>query len=288
MKIQSVRIKNFRALKDVTIPFDSVTTFIGPNGAGKSTVLRALDWFFNGKPGSLTEKDCSFAVTDEEIEVQVTFTDLTEKDRIELGKYAPDEVTTFTAWKRRSPDGSENISANSKSYAPFNAVRSKGSAGDKKLEYNKLRDGDSSVSLPAWSNTEAANQAMTTWEAANTDKLVDAPESLQTNFFGFNSGGKMSGLFDFVLVTADLRASEESLDGKSSIIGRILERSVDRASADEEIATIVEESREKQQKVYEAKFKTQLDVMTKQLNEVVASYSPGRAITGRGSLKRTP
>jgi predicted ATP-dependent endonuclease of OLD family len=60
MKIQSVRIKNFRALKDVTIPFDSVTTFIGPNGAGKSTVLHALDWFFNGKPGSLTEKDCSF------------------------------------------------------------------------------------------------------------------------------------------------------------------------------------------------------------------------------------
>ncbi|MGS4327353.1 AAA family ATPase, partial [Pseudomonas aeruginosa] len=34
MKIQSVRIRNFRTLKDVTIPFDSVTTFIGPNGAG--------------------------------------------------------------------------------------------------------------------------------------------------------------------------------------------------------------------------------------------------------------
>ncbi|WP_430489910.1 AAA family ATPase, partial [Burkholderia sp. BCCCDS04] len=53
MKIQSVRIKNFRTLKDVAIPFDSITTFIGPNGAGKSTVLRALDWYFNGKPGSL-------------------------------------------------------------------------------------------------------------------------------------------------------------------------------------------------------------------------------------------
>jgi hypothetical protein len=76
---------------------------------------------------------------------------------------------------------------------------------------------------------------MTTWEAAHTDQLVDAPEALQTNFFGFNSGGKMSGLFDFVLVTADLRASEESTDGKSSIIGRILERSVDRAAADLEI-----------------------------------------------------
>jgi putative ATP-dependent endonuclease of the OLD family len=89
----------------------------------------------------------------------------------------------------------------------------------------------------------------------------------------------MSGLFDFVLVTADLRASEESIDGKSSIIGRILERSVDRAAADDEIAKIVEESRAKQQQVYEEKFKAQLDAITTQLNEVVRSYSPGRAVT---------
>jgi len=82
-----------------------------------------------------------------------------------------------------------------------------------------------------------------------------------------------------VLVTADLRASEESIDGKSSIIGRILERSVDRAAADEEIAKIVEESRAKQQQVYEDKFKEQLDSITKQLNEVVTSYAPGRAVT---------
>jgi predicted ATP-dependent endonuclease of OLD family len=120
---------------------------------------------------------------------------------------------------------------------------------------------------------------MTAWESSHTGQLVDAPEALQTNFFGFNSGGKMSGLFDFVLVTADLRASEESTDGKLSIIGRILERSVDRAAADEEIAKIVEESRTKQQKVYEEKFKAQLEVMTAQLNEVVTSYSPGRAVT---------
>jgi len=279
MKIQSVRIKNFRTLKDVTIPFDSVTTFIGPNGAGKSTVLRALDWYFNGKPGALSDKDCSFGATDEDIEVQVTFTDLSERDRNELGKYAPPEVTTFTAWKRRSPNGAEGISANSKSYPPFNAIRSKASAGEKKLAYTELRTSDPSLSLPAWTSADAANQVMTTWEANHTDQLVEAPEALQTNFFGFNSGGKMSGLFDFVLVTADLRASEESLDGKSSIIGRILERSVDRTAADDAIAIIVEESRAKQQQVYEEKFTTQLEAMTTRLNEVVNSYAPGRAIT---------
>ncbi len=279
MKIQSVRIQNFRALKDVTIPFDSVTTFIGPNGAGKSTVLRAIDWFFNGKPGSVTEKDCSFGATDEDIEVQVTFADLTEKDREALGKYAPEGVTTFTAWKRRSPDGSDVLSANAKGFPEFNPIKAAGSATDKRNLYADLRRSRPEMGLPAANSGAAVDQAMTAWETSNTNQLVDAPESLQTNFFGFNSGGKMSGLFDFVLVTADLRASEESMDGKSSIVGRILERSIDRSAADEEIAKIVEESRAKQQQVYEEKFKEQLDAITTQLNQVVRSYAPGRAVT---------
>ena len=279
MKIQSVRIKNFRTLKDVTIPFDSITTFIGPNGAGKSTVLRALDWYFNGKLGSLTEKDCSFEAITENIEVQVAFTDLSAKDREALGKYAPENVATFTAWKRRSPDGSEVLSANAKGLPEFNAIKSAGGATAKKDQYATLRASRPDLGLQAANTGAAVDQAMTAWEASHTNQLVDAPETLQTNFFGFNSGGKMSGLFDYVLVTADLRASEESIDGKASIIGRILERSVDRAAADEAIAEIVEESRAKQQKVYEEKFKAQLESMTKQLNEVVASYSSGRAIT---------
>ena len=279
MKIQSVRIKNFRALKDVTIPFDSITTFIGPNGVGKSTVLRALDWFFNGKPGSLTEKDCSFGAVDEEIEVQVTFSDLSEKDRDALGKYAPEGAATFTAWRRLSPDGADVLSANAKGFPDFNTIKSANGATARKELYKDLRLKRPELNLPEAKTGPAVDEAMTTWEAAHIDKLVDALEPLQTNFFGFNGVGKMSGLFDFVLVTADLRASEESVDGKSSIIGRILERSVDRAAADEEIARVVEESRSKQQKVYEDKFKAQLDAITIQLNAVVASYSPGRSVT---------
>ena len=64
---------------------------------------------------------------------------------------------------------------------------------------------------------------MTTLAAGYVDQLVEAPEFLQTNFFGSHTCRKMTGLFDLVLVTVNPRASEESIDGKSSIIGRILE-----------------------------------------------------------------
>ena len=279
MKIQSVGIKKFRSLKDVEITFDSVTTLIGPNGTGKSTVLRALDWFFNaGKGGELSQRDCSFGATDQDIEVRVTFSDLTAKDREALGKYAPSDAATFTAWKTHKVDGTEALSANSKSYPPFAEIRSKGSAADKKTAYNALRSGDESLGLPAWTNQDTAEESMTTWEATNTDKLVESPSDLQTNFFGFNSNGKMSGLFDFVLVTGDLRASEEAQDAKASIIGRILERSVDRAAADEEIKKIVEDSRAAQQKIYAEKFNDQLATIKEKLNGVVSSYSPNRSV----------
>ncbi|HGY5714479.1 TPA: ATP-dependent endonuclease, partial [Citrobacter freundii] len=201
------------------------------------------------------------------------------KDREALGKYTPEGATKFTAWRRHSPDGTDVLSANAKGFPEFNAIKTANSVAAKRELYANLRASRPELELPTATTGTAIEHAMTTWEAAHTEQLVDAPESLQTNFFGFNSSGKMSGLFDFVLVTADLRASEESIDGKSSIIGRILERSVDRASADEEIAKIVEESRTQQQKVYDEKFKAQLDVMTTQLNAVVASYSPGRAVT---------
>lgn len=288
MRIHRVAIKNFRSLKDVAIDFDDVTTFIGPNGTGKSSILRGLDWFFNGsKSGDLTEDDCSFGAIDTDIEVEVTFGDLTAADRTQLGKYAPAGVSTFTAWKKRTPEGDEYLSANAKGFPPFSAIKSaqgvNGEGGKKEL-YNALRESRSDLSLPIAATGPAIDAAITTWEAANTEQLENLAEALQTNFFGFNSGGKMSGLFDFVLVTADLRAAEESQDAKSSIIGRILERTIDRTAADEEIGLIVESSRVAQQKVYDERFKAQLKVMTTSLNAVVDSYSPGRSVSVTPSI----
>lgn len=52
MKIESIKIKNFRSYKDETvIGFDDLTVLVGRNDIGKSTILEALDIFFNDGNG---------------------------------------------------------------------------------------------------------------------------------------------------------------------------------------------------------------------------------------------
>ena len=280
MRISNISIQNFRSLRDVTIDFDDVTTFIGPNGTGKSTVLRALDWFFNGsKNGDLTEKDHSHGAELEPIQVRVTFDHISSADRAELGKYTPDGTKTFTAWKRRTPSGDEALSANAMGFSSFVPIKEAPTANTKKELYKALREDQTGLNLPSASSVAAITSALTSWEANHLESLNAMPENLQTDFFGFNSNSKMGGLFDYVFVTADLRASEEAEDAKNSIIARILERVIDRDAADAEIKLIVDKSREQQQAIYNSKFKGQLDSITAKLGKVVESYSPGRSIS---------
>jgi len=41
--IESIQFKNFKALRDATLPLGPCTILVGPNGSGKSTVLQALE-----------------------------------------------------------------------------------------------------------------------------------------------------------------------------------------------------------------------------------------------------
>ena len=45
MRIQHVKIRNFRAVKEFDGEFGNITSFIGYNGSGKSSIIRAINWF---------------------------------------------------------------------------------------------------------------------------------------------------------------------------------------------------------------------------------------------------
>ncbi len=278
MRIKRVHITNFRCLQDIGIEFDQITTFIGPNGVGKSTVLRALDWFFNGGKGPLRDIDCSHGNTDEEIRVEVEFSELTDEDRVVLGHYAREGVDIFIAWKHRAPEGVEKMSANTRGYQPFSVIRSIENKPERKTAYNALRASDETLGLPSAGGADAIETAFRAWESEHPESLSEVSGDLSTSFFGFNSQAKMAGLFDYVLVTADLRASEEAIDTKSSVIGRFLERTVDRTAADVAIATLTAEVETRQRDIYSEHFQEQLDDISEALTDAVTQYSEGRSI----------
>ena len=279
MRIASVGIKNFRCLQNVEIDFGQVTTFIGPNGAGKSTVLRALDWFFNGDNDSLTDNDIfAGAPSDDcQVSVRVTFGDLSSSDRAVLGeKYAPVAARDFTATRTWEP-GNDKFTGKALAFPPFEAVRTASGAKDKRAALTEARGLYPNLDLPTWTTIDGTAVAMDEWERTHPEQLREATVSA-THFFGFRGQGKLSGVFDYVLAAADLRASEESIDGRGTIIGRILERSIDRSAADEAFAHLVSDLSSRQAQINEDHLATQLDTLAQHMSDELTSFALGRLV----------
>ncbi len=51
MQIESVSFKNFKVLRDTTLPLSRMTLLIGPNGSGKSTAFEGLEFLRRGSVG---------------------------------------------------------------------------------------------------------------------------------------------------------------------------------------------------------------------------------------------
>ena len=88
-----MRVQNFRSLRDAQIDFNELTALIGSNGAGKSSFLRSLDLFYTAN-ASYSEEDFYNRNTNEEISVQVEFTNLGEDAKEKFSPYTGGETLT--------------------------------------------------------------------------------------------------------------------------------------------------------------------------------------------------
>lgn len=93
MKIERIKIKNFRSYREeTTIDFGNFTAFVGKNDAGKSTILEALDIFFNDSKGvvKLDKDDVNTQALrdgDTETVISVCFSGLPEQIIIDASAY---------------------------------------------------------------------------------------------------------------------------------------------------------------------------------------------------------
>lgn len=103
MKIESLRIENFRGFRDQTICLNDYTCLVGPNGAGKSTVLTALNVFFRQYKDSKTDlsklsaEDFHHKNVSNPIKITVTFFDLSAEAKADLADYVRQEKLIVSA-----------------------------------------------------------------------------------------------------------------------------------------------------------------------------------------------
>ncbi|MBA7526951.1 hypothetical protein ES705_19122 [subsurface metagenome] len=74
MKLESVKLKNFRGYRTETIiPILDLTAFIGKNESGKSTILEALEIFFNSNLVTCEKADLNIDADNTNIEITCVF-----------------------------------------------------------------------------------------------------------------------------------------------------------------------------------------------------------------------
>lgn len=74
MKLETIKIKNFRGYQSETIiPVSNLTAFIGKNDAGKSTILEALEIFFNNSLVICEREDLNVNADSNQIEISCVF-----------------------------------------------------------------------------------------------------------------------------------------------------------------------------------------------------------------------
>jgi len=235
MKIESVKIENFRCFKNETIDYDNYICFIGPNGSGKSTILNALNIFFRNNRDSqtnlsvLSEEDFHHKNVKEPIKITITFNDLSEKAKEELSDYARDNKLVVSAIAEYNPEkqtadiihyGNRLGFEEFKKY--YEADKKGGKAKDLLDIYKALRG--KYTELPDVKTKDAMAEGLRGYELSNKDKCVLIQSEDQ--FYGFNSTGKLSPFIQWVFIPASKDILAESQESKTSAFGQLLARTV--------------------------------------------------------------
>ncbi len=236
MKIESVRIENFRGFSDETIYFDSFSCLIGPNGAGKSTVLAALNVFFRQYKDSKTDlsklssDDFHHNNIDSPIKITVTFHDLSKQAKDDLADYVRQDklivsaIAKYDAGNERAEVRQYGNRLGMEEFRKyFEADKQGESAATLRDIYADLSSRHSGLGK---ATTKAAMaSALQDFEANNPELCITIPSEDQ--FYGATKGAnRLAPHLQWVFVPAVKDITEESQESKTSGLGQLLARTV--------------------------------------------------------------
>ena len=283
MKLASVRIKNFRAFEDVTVPLGNYTCLVGPNGAGKSTVIAALNIFFrHSKTAStdvllLEEEDFHRRNTASPVEIILTFENLTPeaqasfRDYYRHGKLIVCAKAEWDEGRQIAPVSQHGIRLGMEKFGKYFELDAGGAkAQELKGEYARLKQ--AVADLPKATSKEEMADALRKYESAHSEECSEIPSTNQ--FYGFTKGAnRLAAYVQWVHVPAIKDATEEDAEGKETWLGQLLARAVrSKVAFDSQLSAI----RKGAQELYDTMMEQQQGVLaelSKALSTRMADWS---------------
>ena len=101
MQIKRIHVVNYRSIIDETLDCSNLTVLIGKNGSGKSSFLQALKLYME-TGASPSIEDFYNRESNRQIQIEVTFTGLTDDEKDEFRSYLDGDLLTV---QRRFPSG---------------------------------------------------------------------------------------------------------------------------------------------------------------------------------------
>jgi len=236
MRLETLRIENFRSIRDETISFSPYTCLVGQNGAGKSAILASLNILFRNTEGAgvptstLSEEDFYQRKTSEPITVVATFSDLSEQAVADFAPYLKNGLLTIKAraiWSestRRAEVKQLGSILEWPALAPwFDANRSGAKVKDLREVYASIRR--KVTELPEATTKATMERALQNYQGAHPDQATQGEKEDQ--FYGWTNGeNRLRKYVEWVFIPAVKDASTEQMEGKTTALGELLQRSI--------------------------------------------------------------
>jgi len=280
MIIKEVHVKNFRSILDESFSCDCLTALVGRNGAGKSSFLRALEMFYDPST-KVTIEDFYDEDTSQDIEIALTFSDLTAEEKDFFSAYMDnDTLTVVRVFSLASGRKSGTYHGMRLQNPDFAEVRSATNKSDMRSKYNELRSTDEYSSLPTVRSADQVLEALGQWEREHQSECTRMRDDGQ--FFGFTEVGRgyLGRHTRFIRVPAVRDASEDATEKRGSCVTEIMDLVVRSVLATrKEVASFKENTQAKYKEILDPSKLTELTTLQDQLTNTLQQFAPDSSVS---------
>lgn len=274
MIIKTVHVQNFRSILDEKIDCDNLTVLVGRNGTGKSSFLRAMEMFYDPS-ASVSPEDFYAEDSSKEIEIAVTFTDLTDEEKALFAPYLDGDDLTVARVFTLSAKKSGTYHGMRLQNQDFVDTRSAPTKTEIKKKYEELRANFKYSSLSTVSRADQVEEELRKWEAANPGSCTRMRDDGQ--FFGFTEVGQgyLGRHTRFIRIPAVRDAADDATEGRGSCVTEIMNLVVRSTLANrEDFLTLKDDTQKKYREIMDPTKLTELSLLERQLSDTLRYYAP--------------